>query len=113
MRLHDVPAWMDGLLRHNATNALFAAALASAQGVDPSTVRRALATFANTPQHNPGRYNFIEGLPFRVLLDYGHNPDGVAELCAIASGLPDPATSVQAALEAAAGSHSHPLSNTP
>jgi cyanophycin synthetase len=113
MRLHDVPAWMDGLLRHNAMNALFAAALASAQGVDPSTVRRALATFANTPQHNPGRYNFIEGLPFRVLLDYGHNPDGVAELCAIASGLPDPATSVQAALEAAAGSHSHPLSNTP
>ncbi len=88
MPLHDVAAWMGGLLRHNAMNALFAAALAWAQGVDRSTVRRALATFANTPEHNPGRYNFIEGLPFRILLDYGHNPDGVAELCAIASSLP-------------------------
>ncbi len=88
MPLHEVPAWMGGLLRHNAMNALFAAALAGAQGVDRSTVRRALATFANTPQLNPGRYNFIEGLPFRVLLDYGHNPDGVAEVCAIVAGLP-------------------------
>ncbi len=88
MALHDMPAWMGGLLRHNATNALFAVALALAQGVDRSTVRRALATFANTPQLNPGRYNFIEGLPFRVLLDYGHNPDGVTELCAVASSLP-------------------------
>lgn len=85
MPLADIPATMGGLLACNETNALFAAALAWAQGVTPETIRAALSGFANDPQQNPGRYNFIEGFPFRVLLDYGHNPDGVRALCEVAA----------------------------
>lgn len=85
--LYEIPATMNGLLRFNEVNALFAAALAWAQGVPLATMRMALASFANTPECNPGRYNFIEGFPFKVLLDFGHNPNGVAELCALVSKL--------------------------
>ena len=88
MPVHEIPATVDGLLRFNETNAMFAAALAWAQGIDIAVIRRALATFTNSAEQNPGRCNFIEGLPFRVLLDYAHNPDGAGEICSIASGLP-------------------------
>ena len=87
MPLHEIPATMNGLLRFNESNALFAAALAWAQAIPPATIRRALGSFANTPECNPGRYNFIEGFPFKVILDFGHNPDGVSEICSVASKL--------------------------
>lgn len=79
--LKDIPATMKGLLRFNETNALFAAAMAWAQGLPLAAMRGALATFANTLEHNPGRYNLIEGFPFTVMLDFGHNPEGVRGLC--------------------------------
>jgi len=88
MPLADIPATMNGLLRLNEINALFAPALAWAQGVAPETICAALASFANTAEQNPGRYNFISGFPFQVLLDYGHNPDGVRELCDLVAKLP-------------------------
>ena len=88
MPLADIPATMNGMLRFNELNALFATALAWAQGLELETIRSALASFANTPEHNPGRYNFIEGFPFQLLLDYGHNPDGVRELCELVTKLP-------------------------
>jgi cyanophycin synthetase len=87
MRLSAIPATMNGLLRFNETNALFAMALAGAQGVCWDTVCQAMTIFRHSPQANPGRYNFIEGFPFQVMLDYGHNPDGVQEVCRIASQL--------------------------
>ena len=88
MPLAAIPATMNGLLRFNETNALFAVALAWAQGIAIDTIRRALAVFANTAEQNPGRYNFIEGLPFQVLLDFGHNPDGLRGICEIVQQLP-------------------------
>jgi len=86
--VNEIPATMGGLLRFNVSNAMFAAALAVAQGIDAKTIRRALGTFRNSVEQNPGRYNFIEGLPFQLLLDFGHNPDGVREVCAVAQALP-------------------------
>lgn len=83
-----IPATMNGLLRFNISNAMFAAALAWAQGIATETIRRGLTSFHNSMDQSPGRYNFIEGLPFGVLVDFGHNPDGVRELCAIARKLP-------------------------
>jgi cyanophycin synthetase len=88
MPLADIPATMNGLLRFNEFNALFAAALAWAGGVSSDNIRAALSTFANTPAQNVGRCNFIEGFPFQLLLDYAHNPDGVPEVCEFAAKLP-------------------------
>jgi folylpolyglutamate synthase/dihydropteroate synthase len=87
LRLDDIPATMNGLLRFNQDNSLFAAALAWAQDVPLPVIRKALSSFHNSPEQNPGRYNFIRGLPFQVLLDYGHNPVGVRELFALTARL--------------------------
>lgn len=88
MPVAGMPAARGGLLRFNVSNAMFAAALAWAQGVGPIRIRRALASFAGSATQNPGRYNFLDGFGFEVLLDYAHNPDGVRELCRVASELP-------------------------
>lgn len=88
MPLDDIPATRSGLLPFNEVNALFAAALAWAQGIDHDTIRRALSTFDNSGEQNPGRYNVIEGLPFQVVVDFAHNPDGVRGICSLAAALP-------------------------
>jgi cyanophycin synthetase len=88
MPTHDIPATVNGLLTFNESNAMFAAALAWAQGVDTGIIRRALGAFHNSHEQNPGRYNFVADLPFEVLIDFAHNPDGVRGVCAVASALP-------------------------
>jgi cyanophycin synthetase len=88
MPVDAVPATMNGLLRFNTSNAMSAAALAWAQGIDPDTIRLGLGSFHSSVDQNPGRYNFIEGLPFGVLLDFAHNPDGISEVCSVTAGLP-------------------------
>lgn len=88
MPLAAVPATMSGLLPHNETNALFAAALAWAHGISMEAIVRGLGSFSNSPESNPGRFNFISGYPFQVLLDYAHNPDGVSHVCEVIDKLP-------------------------
>lgn len=88
MPVHDIPATMNGILAFNESNAMFAAALAWGQGIDDQTTRTALGSFRNTADENPGRYNFVEGFPFQLMLDYAHNPDGVRGVCSLVSGLP-------------------------
>lgn len=88
IRVGDVPATMNGLLRFNVVNAMFATGLAWAQGIDIATIRLGISGFHSSAEQNPGRYNFIDGFPFQVLLDFAHNPDGVREVCAVAAQLP-------------------------
>lgn len=88
MPLHDIPATMRGLLCFNESNALFAIGLAWAQGLPLEVIRQAMSRFHNSVEQNLGRYNFISGLPFELLLDFGHNPDGVRELCTVVQQLP-------------------------
>lgn len=88
MPIREIPATLDGYLPFNEANALGAVALGWAQGVPLEVIRRALRGFSNTLERNPGRYNFIPGFPFQVLLDYAHNPHGVMGLCEVVRGLP-------------------------
>lgn len=88
MAVHDIPATRHGLLRFNQINAMFAAALAWAADIDTETIARALSAFDNTVEQAPGRYNFIDDLPFQLLVDFAHNPDGVREICRIVTQLP-------------------------
>ncbi len=88
MRLAEIPATLGGRLRFNESNALFAVALAHAQGLALAAIRAGLAAFENSPQSNPGRYNFIDAGHCQVLLDYAHNPDGVRELCEVVRNWP-------------------------
>ncbi|AWN24559.1 cyanophycin synthetase [Deinococcus irradiatisoli] len=77
MPTRDIPATLGGLALFNVDNALAACLMCLGQGVEPATIRVALSTFTASFEQNPGRLNFYDGLPFRVLLDYAHNPAGL------------------------------------
>lgn len=88
MPLWAVPATMEGLVPYNELNALSATALAWAHEIPETVIANALGSFKNSHELNPGRFNFIEGYPFRVLLDYAHNPDGVKHVCEFIEKIP-------------------------
>ncbi len=77
---HQIPATMGGLARFNVQNSLAAAAIAYALKVPVATIREALATFETSFEENPGRLNVYDGHPFRVILDYAHNPHGMEQI---------------------------------
>lgn len=74
---HEIPATVGGAAKFNVQNSLAAAAIAYGLGIPVETIRQALRTFVTTFHHNPGRLNVYDGHPFRVILDYAHNPDGM------------------------------------
>ena len=81
---HLVPATLDGRAMHNVQNAMFAAAIAFCMGVKLDEIRHGLRTFDMTWFQAPGRMNICDEHPFKVILDYGHNPSAVGamvELC--------------------------------
>jgi cyanophycin synthetase len=51
--------------------------MAYAMGVKVENIRHGLRTFDTTYFQAPGRLNVFDELPFKVILDYGHNPAAV------------------------------------
>jgi cyanophycin synthetase len=74
---HLIPATLEGKALHNVQNAMFAAVMAYAMGVKPENIRHGLRTFDTTYFQAPGRLNVYDELPFKVILDYGHNPAAI------------------------------------
>jgi cyanophycin synthetase len=74
---HLIPATLDGKAAHNVQNAMFAAAVSYSMGVKLEEIRLGLQTFDSTFFQAPGRMNICDDHPFRVILDYGHNPAAV------------------------------------
>jgi cyanophycin synthetase len=72
-----VPATLEGRATHNVQNAMFAALMAYAMDVRIDNVRQGLRTFDTSFFQVPGRLNVFDELPFKVILDYGHNPAAV------------------------------------
>ena len=77
---HLIPATLEGKATANVANALAATAMTYAIGVPVETIRQALRTFSTSFFQTPGRLNFFDGHPFRVLVDYGHNPAALAQM---------------------------------
>ena len=73
----QIPATVEGHALHNIQNAMFAAAIACGLGVGLENVRQGLRTFTTDFFQTPGRMNFYNEHPFRVLLDYAHNAHGM------------------------------------
>ncbi|MFP6730619.1 MAG: cyanophycin synthetase [Alphaproteobacteria bacterium] len=71
---HLIPATMEGRALHNVQNAMFAAAMAFSFGVDLDNIRHGLRTFDTSFFQAPGRTNVFDEHPFKVILDYAHNP---------------------------------------
>ena len=77
MWAHQIPSTLDGRARHNVQNAMFAAGISYAMGVNLEEIRHGLRTFNTTFFQAPGRMNVFDEHPFKVILDYGHNPAAV------------------------------------
>lgn len=83
----QIPATIEGHAIHNIQNAMFAAAIAHAMGVSLENIRQGLRTFTTDFFQTPGRMNFYNEHPFRVLLDYAHNAHGMKAMAQTIRGL--------------------------
>jgi cyanophycin synthetase len=80
---HLIPATVQGKALHNVQNAMFAAAMAFSKNVKLEDIRHGLQTFDSTFFQAPGRLNFYDEHPFRVLLDYAHNAHAMEQVCEV------------------------------
>ncbi len=71
---HLIPATMEGKALHNVQNAMFAATMAYCFGKEFDEIRHGLRTFDTSFFQAPGRMNVFNEHPFKVILDYAHNP---------------------------------------
>ncbi len=81
---HLIPATIEGRAMHNVQNAMFAAALAYNMDIGLEDIRHGLRTFDSTFFQAPGRMNIYDEHPFKVILDYAHNPAAVRAICDLA-----------------------------
>jgi cyanophycin synthetase len=84
---HLIPATLEGRALHNVQNAMFAAAMAFSMGLKLEDIRHGLRTFDTTFFQAPGRMNIFDEHPFKVILDYGHNPAAVEAMCQLVARL--------------------------
>ena len=83
----QIPATLDGRAMHNVQNAMFAAAMAYSMEVTLDDIRHGLQTFDSSYFQVPGRMNICDDHPFKVILDYGHNPAAVRTMVELAERL--------------------------
>lgn len=86
MALMEIPATFGGRFRPAVLNAMFAAAIANGMHIGFEVIRSALASFESTYAANPGRMNFIPGLPFQLLLTWADGPQALQELARFVQG---------------------------
>ncbi|MCZ6503628.1 MAG: cyanophycin synthetase [Gammaproteobacteria bacterium] len=84
---HLIPATLEGRAIHNVQNAMFAAAMAYAMGKSLEDIRHGLRTFSTSFFQAPGRMNVFDEHPFKVILDYAHNPAALAVMCKLSDRL--------------------------
>jgi cyanophycin synthetase len=87
-RMNDAPFLLGGAARHNVANALAAMAAADALGVPPVAMAAALGRFGTAPEQNPGRANVYHIGGVVVVIDYAHNPHGMAALARMSRAMP-------------------------
>jgi cyanophycin synthetase len=85
----EVPIAFGGAARYNLANALAAIGLGAALGLPVEAMARGIAALRNDDgTDNPGRGYLMELDGFHALVDYAHNPHGLAALNGFVSSLP-------------------------
>ena len=82
-----MPLTLGGSARYNIANIAGAALLAASLGVAPLAIAAVLASFGATRLDNPGRLERWRIHGINVLLDYAHNPEGLAGLLDVARSI--------------------------
>lgn len=75
MRVDEAPITFGGAARYNVENLLGVVATARGLGIAMDVIAVALRSFAM--RDNPGRGQLLDRDGVKILLDFGHNPDGV------------------------------------
>ncbi|MFT3772043.1 MAG: cyanophycin synthetase [Minicystis sp.] len=84
---HLIPATFEGKAKFNVENALAAAAIAYSLGATLEHIRQGLRTFTTSFFQAPGRCNVFDEHPFRVIVDYGHNPAAMEKMVELVQSL--------------------------
>ncbi|MFT5276476.1 MAG: cyanophycin synthetase [Glaciecola sp.] len=84
---HLIPATIEGKAMHNVQNAMFATALAYSFDTKLEDIRQGLRIFNTSFYQAPGRLNIFDEHPFKVILDYAHNPAAIKTITDLASKL--------------------------
>jgi cyanophycin synthetase len=82
--ISDMPLTLNGAARHNIENAAAAALAAAGLGLPLTAIEQVLRHFGSKPQDNPGRLERWTHHGATVLIDYAHNPEGLATLLQVA-----------------------------
>jgi len=82
-----MPLTLQGAARHNVENIAAAVLAAMACDLPLAALRQTLLSFGAQPQDNPGRLERWAWRGATVLVDYAHNPDGLAQLLQVAQAL--------------------------
>jgi cyanophycin synthetase len=83
----EVPIAYGGAALYNVENALGAAAVGAGLGIPMEALRAALRSFGADPEDNAGRGQLEVVGGVRVLVDFGHNPDGVRAVMGLCAAL--------------------------
>ena len=78
--VEDVPTTFSGRAGHNTSNALHAAAIAHAMGADAASIAAGLCSIRPDLREIPGRLNHYACGGIDIIIDYAHNPGGLARL---------------------------------
>jgi cyanophycin synthetase len=86
--LEEVPIAFGGRARHNVANAMTGVAAGLALGLAVPQMASVLRSFGRDAADNPGRANLTDIGGITILVDYAHNPDGMAALVRVAQAFP-------------------------
>jgi UDP-N-acetylmuramyl tripeptide synthase len=78
----DLPLTLNGAANYNTANIAAAALAAAALGISAGVIATELRRFGSTRHDNPGRLDRWTLADITVLVDYAHNPGGLALLLA-------------------------------
>ena len=78
--LEEIPITFDGIIDFNISNTLAAIGALHGANIPIDQIRNGIMTFYPTPNQNPGRMNLFDFQTYKVLLDYGHNPESARAL---------------------------------
>ncbi|HVE72296.1 MAG TPA: cyanophycin synthetase [Thermoanaerobaculia bacterium] len=85
--VRHVPSTFGGKARFNIANALAAVLATFATNIAVTDIVSGLQSFFQSPTTTPGRINIIDFGSFRVMIDYAHNPHGLAAVSDFAAAL--------------------------
>ena len=87
---HLIPSTIEGKALHNVQNAMFAAGIAYSFDANLEDIRQGLRIFSTSFYQAPGRLNIYDEHPFKVILDYAHNPAAIQSITDLAGRLDVP-----------------------